>query len=70
MRVKAKLKGHEEIALLEHDKENQSSKDGKYKYVLALHQRRFSSLLPWKLFNKRFTKILFIVLVDENIMFR
>ena len=33
MRVKAKLKGHEEIALLEHDKDNQSSKDGKYKYV-------------------------------------
>ena len=45
MRVKAKLKGHEEIALLEHDKDNQSSKDGKYKYVFCLASKTLFVLI-------------------------
>ena len=34
MRVKTKLKGCEEKALLEQEKDNQSSKDGKYKIYI------------------------------------
>ena len=36
MRVKIKLKGYEKIELLEREKDNQITKDGKYKYVLSL----------------------------------
>ena len=42
MRVKIKLKGYEKIELLEREKDNQSTKDGKYTFSASDH-RHFSS---------------------------
>ena len=49
MRVKIKLEGFQKIELLEREKDNQSSKDGKYKYFLSskLATKTLWSSLPY-----------------------
>ena len=74
MRVKAKLKGNEEIELLEREKDNQSTKDGKYRYFFSHgsyydHHRHFSSSMK-TLHNLTYLNIRFFIDLKINVQMK